>query len=133
MRYILSIVIALMSASFGHAQEPEREVPLPYVTLVQPPEVAKLEPTPLSDERIDEIRGLIFQLSGVERSDLDELTWRGYIGFAKTTFVPVGRFGTFGGWTGREDVDIKVCQRSASRRVPPRSDNRRPTDRASTA
>jgi len=53
MRYLLSIAITLTSTACGIAQEPEREFPLPYVTLVQPPEFAALEPTPLSEERIE--------------------------------------------------------------------------------
>lgn len=107
MRYILSIVIALTSASVGNAQEPEREVPLPYVTLVQPPAVATLEATPLSEERVAGIEGLIFKLSEVERSDLDGLVWGGYLGHSRTTFVPVGQFGEFGAF-GRRDTE--VCQ-----------------------
>jgi hypothetical protein len=107
MRYILSIVIALASASVGSAQEPEREVPLPYVTLVQPPEVATLESNPLSEERITEIESLIHKLSEVEQSDLDGLAWHGYVGARRTTFVPVGRFGDFGVFGSR---DVEVCQ-----------------------
>ena len=87
--------IALMVAVSPHVVavgDAEREVLLPYVTLVQPPSLPKIEAKPLLDQRIIEIEQLIDELSGLKSED---------IGLLKSSvwgevFLPVGDFGPFG-------------------------------------
>lgn len=95
MRCLLAIWLALAS-TVTFAQDDDREVVLPFVTLVQPPDVPKLEATPLTAERVDEIEQLIDDLSGVGKRDLSLNS-----SFLGSKFVPVGEFGTFGDWTGK--------------------------------
>ncbi|MBX3448609.1 MAG: hypothetical protein KF777_03565 [Planctomycetaceae bacterium] len=95
MRYVLTLPLILLPA-FAVAQDDDREVPLPFVTLVQPPAVPKLEATPLSKDRVQEIERLIDDLSGVGEGDL----WLNS-SIHGSRFVPVGEFGTFGHWTGK--------------------------------
>lgn len=96
---LLSLIIAL--AVPVRAQDEEREVALPFVTLVQPPEAPKLEVAPLSAERIQEIEELIRNLSGATRKDLG-INSRMH----GSVFVPVGEFGMNGDWTGKKVDDI---------------------------
>jgi hypothetical protein len=95
MRYLLTIWLALLPTA-AFAQDNDREVALPFVTLVQPPEIPKLEATALAEDRIDEIEQLIDELSGVVKRDLSLNS-----SLYGSTFVPVGEFGTFGEWTGK--------------------------------
>lgn len=87
----------LLAATPAWAQEDvEREVALPLVTLVQPPEVPKLETVELAEGRAEEIEGLISDLSEVAESDLSINS-----PYQSPCFVPVGRFGFSGEWTGK--------------------------------
>lgn len=88
------------------AQDEEREVELPYVTLVQPPTAPKLERSPLSEERIEEIEGLIRELTKATKQDIEiNSGW-------ESNFAPVGKFGISGDWTGKpvEGVSDPVRQ-----------------------
>jgi hypothetical protein len=98
MRFLItiSLIYVAILATLAIAQEEEREVPLPFVTLVQPPDVPKLKVTPLAAERVDEIEELIDALSRTDKGDLS-LNSSDY----NSKFVPVGEFGTFGEWTGK--------------------------------
>jgi hypothetical protein len=69
MRCLLAIWLGLL-ATVAIAEEPDREVALPFVTLIQPPHVPKLERMPLSEERVEEIEGLMFELTKCVKSDL---------------------------------------------------------------
>ena len=95
MRWLLTICFAFLSTA-GFAQDADREVALPFVTLVQPPDVPKLQATPLAAERVDKIEQLIHELSGIVKRDLSLNS-----SSCGSTFVPVGQFGTFGNWTAR--------------------------------
>ncbi|MEM7477120.1 MAG: hypothetical protein AAF483_19225 [Planctomycetota bacterium] len=88
-------LLLAMPAPVSIAQDEDREVALPFVSLVQPPSVPKLKPKPLSDERRREIEKLIRQLSNATRKDIDLNLSYG------SDFVPVGHFGSFGSWTGK--------------------------------
>jgi hypothetical protein len=93
--YLLTILLVLLPTATS-AQDDDREVALPFVTLVQPPDVPKLEATQLPEDRVDEIERLIDDLSGIVERDLSINT-----SFYGSRFVPVGVFGTFGEWTGK--------------------------------
>jgi hypothetical protein len=99
MRCLLAICLALLPTVI-FAQDDDREVALPIVTLVQPPDVPKLEATQLTEDRIQEIERLIDDLSGTIKRDLSLNSL-----FYGSKFVPVGEFGAFGDWTG-ERVEV---------------------------
>ena len=84
----VAIIVSAIGSSVV-AQDDVIEVPLPFVTLVQPPRVPKLKLRP--PERDDEIKQHISDLSGLKSKDIGILD--SPIG---TTFVPVGRFDYFG-------------------------------------
>src|SRR5687768_10079413 len=95
-RDMLTFCLALSSTAV-FAQDEDREIALPFVTLVQPPKIPKLEVTPLAIERADEINQLIQELSRIAKRDLSlNETYHG------STFVPVGEFNPFGDWTGKQ-------------------------------
>jgi len=94
MRILSTLALILFLTFPVCAQDEEREVALPFVTLVQPPKAPKLELTPLSEERIQEIEELIGELTKATRKDIEINSGYG------SDFVPTGRFGTFGDWTG---------------------------------
>jgi hypothetical protein len=89
-------LLALLSSA-TLAQDEGREVPLPFVTLVQPPHVPQLEAMPPTGERIDEIERLIDALAGIVKRDLTLNS-----SYYSSAFVPVGEFGTFGEWKGKQ-------------------------------
>lgn len=95
MRYLLTIWLTVLS-TVVFAQGEDREVALPLVTLVQPPDVPRLKTTPLASDRVEEIEQLIDDLSGVVERDMSLNS-----SFQGTKFVPVGEFGVFGDWTGK--------------------------------
>ncbi|MCX7422865.1 MAG: hypothetical protein NT013_25460 [Planctomycetia bacterium] len=95
MRYLLTLLFAALP-TIAFAEDDEREVALPFVTIVQPPTVPKLDAVTLADDRVKEIQQLIDDLSSVVKGDL---SLNGSLYGSK--FVPVGEFGTFGDWTGK--------------------------------
>jgi hypothetical protein len=92
---LLTLGATLSPAIF--AQDEEREVPLPFVTIVQPPKVPKLEATSPTMDRVNEIERLIDSLSGTIKRDLSLNS-----SLYSSKFVPVGQFGTFGEWEGKQ-------------------------------
>jgi hypothetical protein len=99
MKHVLPFLIILLAFErVLVAQDKEREVPLPYVTLVQPPSVPKLEATQLPKDRVDEIKQLIAGLSALESKDIGLLRSSPF----STIFVPVGEFNGFGDRTDRK-------------------------------
>lgn len=86
--WIVFILLGLVAVG---APAEEREIPLPPVTLVQPPDLPKLKPVPLSEERQAEIHELIRELAKVKEATHAPLHWQ----FSGTLFVPVGKFGPF--------------------------------------
>jgi hypothetical protein len=102
MRCLFAVCLAFLpAATFG--QDEEREVPLPFVTLVQPPHVPEVEEVDFSEVQVREVQGLIRELGNtVERDDL-------YLNsaFGNPMFVPIGEFGPFGEWTGKR-VEVPV-------------------------
>jgi hypothetical protein len=95
MRIILYFALISLLPLPVYAQDEEREVALPFVSLVQPPKAPKLEVTALSEERVQEIEKLIGELAKATRKDVEINSGYG------ADFVPTGRFGTFGDWTGK--------------------------------
>ncbi len=95
MRILSTLALISLLAFPVCAQDEEREVALPFVSLVQPPKAPKLELTPLSEERIQEIEKLIGELTKATRKDVEINS--GY----DSDFVPTGKFGTLGDWTGK--------------------------------
>lgn len=95
MRCLLTIYLALLNTP-AFAQDNDREVPLPFVTLVPPPEVPKLAVTPIAKEQLTKIEQLIGDFSGIAKDDLFlNCPYRG------PKFVPVGEYSEFGHWTGK--------------------------------
>ena len=92
MRITFTFILISLFTFPVFAQDEDREVVLPFVSLVQPPKAPKLEVTALSDERIQEIENLIRQLTKVTRKDVG----------CNADFIPTGKFGTFGDWTGKQ-------------------------------
>ena len=100
MRSLVFVVLLILFVSPLPAQDEVREVPLPLVTLIQPPEAPKLQSQPLSMEKIQEIEQLIEDLKGANIKDVRFLNAGPYC----HDFVPVGEFGTFGDWTGKTRI-----------------------------
>lgn len=95
MRY-LTLLWFILASTTVFAQDEKRELPLPFVTIVQPPTIPELDNSALSEESSEEIRKLIVLLSGALESDLRlSLSYSGM-------FVPVGQFGAFGEWRGAQ-------------------------------
>ena len=92
MRTMLSIVLMIaVSHQVFAVEDEEREVLLPYVTLVQPPTLPKIEAKDLPEDRVDEIKHLIGELADLKSED---------IGLLKSpvwgqVFLPIGDFGAF--------------------------------------
>jgi hypothetical protein len=95
MRTLSTLVLISLLAFPVCAQDEEREVALPFVSLVQPPKAPKLQLIPLSEDRIQEIETLIGELTKATRKDIEVNSGYG------SDFVPTGKFGTFGDWTGK--------------------------------
>ena len=95
MRTLSTLVLISLLAFPVCAQDEEREVALPFVSLVQPPKAPKLQLIPLSEDRIQEIETLIGELTKATRKDIEVNSVYG------SDFVPTGKFGTFGDWTGK--------------------------------
>ena len=93
MRCLLTICLTLFSTGVC-AQDVDREVALPFVTIIQPPVVPKLESTQLAENRVDEIERLICRLS--ETVDRDVLG-----GSFSCTFVPLSGSGASGDRSGK--------------------------------
>lgn len=95
MRIPLFFALISLVALTVNAQDEDREVALPFVSLVQPPKAPKLEVASLSEERIQDIEHLIGQLTKATRKDVEINSGYG------ADFVPTGKYGTFGDWTGK--------------------------------
>jgi len=107
MRNLTILTLVFFVPLSVHAQDEEREVALPFVTLVQPPKAPKLDGAAPSMEQIQEIEELIRDLSGATRKDL-AINSGPYDG---SVFVPVGKFGMDGDWTGEKAEGISDAVR----------------------
>ena len=87
-------ILCLAIASSLKSQDFEREIPLPLVTLVQPPNSPSMRNVTLAEKQVAEIEKLIGELANIEKNDiyLNRTLWG-------SVFVPIGKFNTFGDWT----------------------------------
>jgi len=104
---LLSIVIILVAVQPCFAQDDNQEVPLPYVTLVQPPAAGRVAEESLSDERRREIDLQIRNLARLESRDI------GLLKYSPDThvFVPIGKFDGFGHLTDRNVETLPAIRR----------------------
>lgn len=95
MRILSPLALISLFAFPACAQDEDREVALPFVSLVQPPKAPKLGLSPLSEDRIQHIEELIGALTKATRKDVEINSGH------DSDFVPAGKFDAFGDWTGK--------------------------------